>query len=640
MCLARRFRRRGRKETNRGAAPAHDPRQCALVQSLQCAGCDCFEQCQSIGSSVELTLFEILLDPSHDIGDGSEAEHPHSGGAREGIERGGFHFDREHAFRSGRLNSLCGFSERGIRGPARSDNARNIFVLQRLTGHFNEHRIGLGIVRSGRVVIARSLIAQRAVDDDEIWRPSCPGDLTRGCEAHQESAAAGKQLFRDQDGKGGTHGATHDADGLPGEREFVELAVITGPSFEWMRVARTPQPANNVAVGIENAHPRYFDERQAFLPARLAQKRRRPKDRRRNRFLVVENRRHGTIYVPKLPDGHVPRTCRSETPCAITASHLFEKSRDLGVSETGSTNWSASVEPARREHVPLAIVYMIAATIMFAASSAASKWLVESYPVGEVLFTRTVVALVACAVFIMPRTGFSVFRTRRLGHHVMRGVSQFFSQIFLLIAFSLMPLAGAIAINFSSPLFATLVSALLLKEAVGVARWTALLVGFCGVLIVANPGADTLQIGALFALGNAVLYGSVTAGVRSMTATESAETLTLYQLTLLTGLFALVLPWGWVSPTALDAAWIVFNGASNAIGQFWWTRALHLAPASAVAPFYYLSLIWASILGFAVWGEVPTIGLVIGSVVVVASGLFLLWRASNARQTLAEAAHD
>jgi drug/metabolite transporter (DMT)-like permease len=310
------------------------------------------------------------------------------------------------------------------------------------------------------------------------------------------------------------------------------------------------------------------------------------------------------------------------------------------VNEASSTTWSAAAEPTRREHVPLAILYMIAATIVFTASSAASKWLVESYPVGEVLFTRTAVGLVACAVFIMPRCGFSPFRTRRLRHHVIRGVSQAFSQTFLLIAFSLMPLAGAIAINFSSPLFATLVSALLLKEDVGIGRWIALLVGFCGVLIVANPGADTLQVGALFALGNAVLYGSVTAGVRSMTATESAETLTLYQLILLTGFFALYLPWGWVSPTPLDVAWIVFNGVTNVIGQFWWTRALHLAPASAVAPFYYLSLIWASILGFAVWGEVPTIGVAIGSVIVVASGLFLLWRESNARQAIAEAAHD
>jgi drug/metabolite transporter (DMT)-like permease len=232
----------------------------------------------------------------------------------------------------------------------------------------------------------------------------------------------------------------------------------------------------------------------------------------------------------------------------------------------------------------------------------------------------------------MPQTGLAVFRTRRLPHHVMRSVSQGCSQTFLLIAFSLMPLAGAIAINFSAPLFTALISALLLKETVGPARWLALLVGFCGVLIVTHPGAGTFEIGALFALANAVLYGSVTVGVRGMTATESAETLILYQLALLTGFFALFLPWTWTSPTPADAGWIVFNGVSNAVGQYWWTRALHLAPASAVAPFNYLSLVWASILGFAIWGDLPTVSLVIGSAVVVASGLFLFWRESNARQ--------
>jgi drug/metabolite transporter (DMT)-like permease len=302
-----------------------------------------------------------------------------------------------------------------------------------------------------------------------------------------------------------------------------------------------------------------------------------------------------------------------------------------GVTEATSSDLMVSAQPERREHVPLGILYMVGATILFAASSAASKWLVASYPIGEVLFTRTAVALITCALFIMPHTGLAVFRTQRLHHHVLRSVSQGFSQSFLLIAFSLMPLAGAIAINFSSPLFATLASALLLKEAVGLARWAALLVGFCGVLIVTSPGAETFQIGALFALANAVLYGSVTAGVRSMTATESAETLTLYQLTLLTLFFALLLPLGWTSPTPIDTGWILFNGVSNAVGQYWWTRALHLAPASAVAPFYYISLIWASILGFAVWGDVPTVSLVVGSAVVVASGLFLLWRESNAR---------
>jgi hypothetical protein len=260
---------------------------------------------------------------------------------------------------------------------------------------------------------------------------------------------------------------------------------------------------------------------------------------------------------------------------------------------------------------------------------------VASYPIGEALFTRTAVALATCALFILPYTGLA-FRTDRLRHHA-RSVSQGFSQTFLLIAFSLMPLAGAIAINFSAPLFATLISALLLKEAVGPVRWAALLVGFCGVLIVTNPGAETFQIGALFALANAVLYGSVTAAVRGMTATESAETLTLYQLLLLTAFFTLLLPLGWRSPAPIHAVWMVLNGALTRSGNIGDARA---APRSCVGDQPVL-------LSLADLGEHSGLcDLGRGSNHLagcwlhrrVASGLFLLWRETNARRAVAERA--
>jgi drug/metabolite transporter (DMT)-like permease len=202
----------------------------------------------------------------------------------------------------------------------------------------------------------------------------------------------------------------------------------------------------------------------------------------------------------------------------------------------------------------------------------------------------------------------------------------------LVIAFSLMPLASAIAINFSAPLFTTLASATFLKEAVGGARWAALATGFCGVLVVATPGADMVQIGAAFALANAVMYGTVTAVVRGMTATESAETLALYQHLFLTAFFACLLPFGVTIPTATDGAILVASGIMNGVGQYWWTRALHLAPASAVAPFYYFMLVWAMLLGFLVWGDVPTVSLLVGSAIVVGSGLFLLWRESGRKR--------
>ena len=279
----------------------------------------------------------------------------------------------------------------------------------------------------------------------------------------------------------------------------------------------------------------------------------------------------------------------------------------------------------RADRIPLGILFMLGATVMFALSSALSKWQVASYSFIEVLFFRAAASLVTCAAIILPRTGLAVLRTQRLGDHIGRSATQATAQSLIIIAFGLMPLAGAVAINFSSPLFATLFAAVWLKEKVGIARGAALVAGFLGVLLVAAPGADSFRLGALYALGNAVLFGSVTAAVRGMTTTESAETLTMYQMIFLTLFFALVLPFLFAWPTPVDAVAMIANGVINAIGQYWWTRALSLAPPSAVGPFYYFMLVWSAALGFLFWGDVPTLTLLGGSAIVVASGLFLLW---------------
>src|SRR3954452_9253408 len=310
----------------------------------------------------------------------------------------------------------------------------------------------------------------------------------------------------------------------------------------------------------------------------------------------------------------------------LRVRNSFDLSQEFSRVTAATVEQSAS---KRQERISLGILLMVAAGFLFAVSSATSKWLVTDYPVGEILFTRTIISMIALSAFILPSAGLAVFHTRRPGAHVMRSLSQATSQTLLIVAFSMMPLASATAINFSAPLFATLASIFLLKESVGAARWMALVLGFLGVLLVTGPGADMFQAGALYALGNAVLFGTVTAGVRGMTSTESTETLTMYQIVLLSVAYTLMLPFGFVTPGWGDALLMLVNGVTNAIGQYWWTRALHLAPTSAVAPFQYLSLIWALIIGFAVWGDVPTVSLLIGSVVVVGSGVYLFWHESR-----------
>jgi drug/metabolite transporter (DMT)-like permease len=286
----------------------------------------------------------------------------------------------------------------------------------------------------------------------------------------------------------------------------------------------------------------------------------------------------------------------------------------------------------RADHIPLGIALMLGATVLYAASTAISKWQVTHYNFAEVLFIRTAVSLLTCGALILPWSGLAVFRTRRLRDHAARAGTQTLAQSCLLIALSIMPIAGAMAINFSAPLFATLFAALWLKEKVGPARGAALVVGFCGVLLVASPGADSFRFGALFAIANAVLYGSVTAAVRGMSATESPRTLTMYQMLFMTGFFALgVAIFGFVMPGAADSGAMIASGVCNGIGQYWWTRSLSLAPPAAIGPFYYFTLVWAMVLGFVFWGDVPTAALLAGSAIVVASGLFLLWRETGGR---------
>src|ERR1700683_2040248 len=235
---------------------------------------------------------------------------------------------------------------------------------------------------------------------------------------------------------------------------------------------------------------------------------------------------------------------------------------------------------SRTEHVPRGILCMVIATMLFSIAFALSKWQVAIYPPGEVVFLRSLSSLIVVAAVMLPMTGFSVFATRRPRDHIARGLSQAISQTFSVLAFSLMPLAGAVAINFSAPLFAALVSIVWLKEHAGPARWGALLVGFFGVLIVTNPGVNSLTLGALFALGNAIMYGSVTVAVRGMTKTESANTLLIWQMVTITFFHSFLLVFGWRWPTASGAAMLFGSGIANIAGQYFWTRALHLAPAT------------------------------------------------------------
>jgi len=186
---------------------------------------------------------------------------------------------------------------------------------------------------------------------------------------------------------------------------------------------------------------------------------------------------------------------------------------------------------AGRNQVPLGIAYMVGSTVMFAGGNAVVKWQLASYPLGEVAFGRTLFAFLTVAAIVLPRAGLAVLRTNRYREHLQRGLSQFGSMSCWFLAVSALSLGSATAIGFAAPLFTTLLSIVILKEKVGIHRWSALIVGFVGVLIITHPGAGTLTYGALFALGSAVFISTVAIAIRRMSMTESPETLTLARST-------------------------------------------------------------------------------------------------------------
>ncbi len=144
-----------------------------------------------------------------------------------------------------------------------------------------------------------------------------------------------------------------------------------------------------------------------------------------------------------------------------------------------------AADAARRNQIPRGIAYMVASTALFAAINAIVKLELAIYPLGEVAFYRALFALATVLVMIIPKTGFGVFRTRRYFGHLQRGVSQFGSMTCMFFAFSMMPLGSAVALSFAAPLFTTLLSIVILPgKSPRLHRWTALVIGFIGVLIV------------------------------------------------------------------------------------------------------------------------------------------------------------
>ena len=269
---------------------------------------------------------------------------------------------------------------------------------------------------------------------------------------------------------------------------------------------------------------------------------------------------------------------------------------------------------------------------MFSLQDASVKWLVASYPVPEILCLRS---LVIVAVALVAGRGGRVLgaiaRSRNKAALLARGGLILLAWTLFYAAAARMGLAEITTLYFAAPVIAVALSALVLKERVGAARWTAVGLGCLGVAVAAGPLADLSLGPAAAALGAAACWGTSTVLVRWIGRSDS----TLVQMLSSNALFVLgslpPLPWVWRPPDPFALALMVALGVTGGVGQYLLFEGFRRAPASALAPVEYTGLVWAGVYGYAIWADVPGPTTFAGAALIVAGSLTLVWSESRRR---------
>jgi drug/metabolite transporter (DMT)-like permease len=246
---------------------------------------------------------------------------------------------------------------------------------------------------------------------------------------------------------------------------------------------------------------------------------------------------------------------------------------------------------------------------------------------AEIMFYRQFCALPVVLGWLAIGPGIGAVRTPRFFAHLGRTVVGLTGMVFTFTAIMLLPLAEATTLQFTVPIFATILGALVLGEKTGWHRWGAVLAGFVGVLIVAQPGSGHFPlIGAAVGLGAALLVAIISIQLRSLGKTEGAGTTVFWFSLLSVPPLGIAYAFNLQPHDATTWGLLVAIGLAGGIGQIALTAALRFAPVSTVVPMDYSSLIWATLFGWTIFGVLPTPYTWIGAPIIIASGLYIVWR--------------
>jgi drug/metabolite transporter (DMT)-like permease len=287
---------------------------------------------------------------------------------------------------------------------------------------------------------------------------------------------------------------------------------------------------------------------------------------------------------------------------------------------------------AQRTTAGRGILMALLATVAYAVVDTLSKYQARDYPVEMIVWARYAVPLVLLLAVFLPQRGRRMLHTAFPLLQLVRGVLLTAGTMFIVFAYRVMPIAEAQAISFIHPVLLTLLAVVFLGEKVSRLGWAAVLLGFSGVLVIVRPGGGLFTAAALLPLGLALSFSSYQIFTRLVARREDSIT-SLYCVLLVGSLaMSLTLPFAWVAPTAKGVFFFALIGITSGAGHFLTIKALEYAPASLLAPFAYIQLLWVSILGMTVFGDFPDSITLIGMAIVVAGGLLVAAsrRAQNA----------
>jgi drug/metabolite transporter (DMT)-like permease len=282
------------------------------------------------------------------------------------------------------------------------------------------------------------------------------------------------------------------------------------------------------------------------------------------------------------------------------------------------------VSDLRTDNSSLGVLLMSLAAFIWVLHDAISKWVLQDYSIYQVLLLRTLFSLLPIAIVVRREGGVARLRNARVWVCLGRGCLAVACFVLFLAALPLMPLADIFAIVMSAPLLISALSALVLKEPVGLRRWLAVLIGFSAVLVMVRPGGNVSTPGALLVLASVVTYALAMILTRRLGSTESAGAMTFYSALVFLTVGVIAAPFTWVRPTPIGLLLMAATGLLAGSAQYCLTEAFRIAPPSVVAPFEYTSLIWAMLFGFLVWGDAPTTVVLVSATVVIASGIYVL----------------